>query len=97
MIHLEAKDEFMGRIFSLDWAFLTLVMGGSNWCVGWVIDQMGLTPHEAARGIGLLMIVPGIFWGGFLLFVQNRLKQGKAVGSVTPEEMGGWNPPSTSL
>lgn len=97
MIHLEAKEEFMGRIFSLDWGFLTLVMGGSNWCVGLAIDQMGLTPHEAVRGIGLLMMVPGIFWGGFLLFVHNRLKQGKAVGSVTPEGTGGWNPPSTSL
>jgi len=97
MIHLQAKDEFLGRIFSLDWALLALVMGGSNWCVGFAIDQMGLTPNEAARWIGVSLLIPGTLWGGFLLFIHRRWNQGKTVGSVTSAEADKWNLPPTSL
>ena len=97
MIHQQAKEQFLGRVFSLDWALLTLIMGASNWCVGFAIDQMGMTPNEAARWIGVLLLLPGTLWGAFLLFIQRRWDQGKTVGSVTSTEAEGWNLPPTSL
>ncbi len=97
MIHQQAKEQFLGRVFSLDWALLTLIMGASNWCVGIAIDQMGMTPNEAARWIGVLLLLPGTLWGAFLLFIQRRWDQGKTVGSVTSTEAEGWNLPPTSL
>ena len=97
MIHLQAKEQFLGRIFSADWAFLTLVMAGSNWCVGLAIDRMGMTPNEAARWIGVFLLLPGFLWGGFLFFIRRRWDQGKAVGSVTSAEASKWNLPPTSL
>jgi hypothetical protein len=66
LIHLEAEERYLGRIFSLELALLTLVMGLSNWGVGYITDTMGGTPHTAAAWLGALYIVPGFLWLGFL-------------------------------
>jgi hypothetical protein len=39
-----------------------------------------------------LVAIPGVLWSGFLIFVQNKLKQGKCVGSVCPDDPSGFNP-----
>ncbi|MGV7219926.1 MAG: MFS transporter [Nitrospinales bacterium] len=97
MIHQQAKEKFLGRVFSLDWALLTLVMGGSNWCVGYAIDQMGLTPNEAARWIGVALIFPGILWGGFLIIIRRQWSQIKAVRNAPSSIADKRNLPPTSL
>jgi len=97
MIHQQAKEKFLGRVFSLDWALLTLVMAGSNWCVGYAIDQMGLTPNEAARWIGVALILPGVLWGGFLIIIRRQWNQTKAVRNVSTTISDKRNLPPASL
>ena len=92
LIHLQAEERFLGRIFSAEMAIMTLVMGLSNWIAGFAIDQLGSSSNEVSYWMGITFMVPGVLWCGFLLFVQNRLKQGKSVGTVSPADPWGFMP-----
>ncbi|MFQ5450999.1 MAG: MFS transporter [Nitrospinaceae bacterium] len=96
MIHMEAEEGYLGRVFSTEMGLLTLVMGISNWAVGFTVDELHLSLREVAFWMAGLFAVPGILWMGFLLFVHNRLKQGKSVGSVSPVDPSGFNPCPTN-
>ena len=95
LIHLEADKNYLGRIFSAEMAFLTLVMAVSNLGVGWSTDQMGFSPHEAAFGIAILFLIPGCIWTVILFFVRQRFKQGRFVGSTDLIDPSGFNPAPT--
>lgn len=97
LIHLEADSRFLGRVFSTEMALLTLVMGLSNWSAGFAIDTLTLTANETALWMAGLFLIPGILWGGFLLFVNARSKQGERVGSVCPVEPSDSKIPPTSV
>ena len=97
LIHLEAEERFLGRIFSMEMGFLTLFMGISNWAVGYAVDNLELTLGTVALWMAGLFLVPGFLWAGFLLFAHDRLKQGKCVTSVCPVDPSGFNPvPATT-
>ncbi|MFQ5482970.1 MAG: MFS transporter [Nitrospinaceae bacterium] len=95
LIHLEAEDRFLGRIFSLEMALLTLVMGISNFAVGWAVDVWGFTPQQSAMGISFLFLAPGLGWWVFLSRQQSRAEV--AVASVCPVEPSDAQVPPTSL
>jgi hypothetical protein len=92
LIHLSAPDSYLGRVFSFELALLTLVMGFSNWGVGFAVDEWNLNVSQIALWMAGLVAIPGVLWSGFLIFVQNKLKQGKCVGSVCPDDPSGFNP-----
>ena len=92
LIHLSAPDNYLGRIFSFELALLTLVMGCSNWGVGYAVDGWGMNINQIALWMAGLVAIPGILWSGFLIFLQNRLKQGECVGSISPVDPSGFNP-----
>lgn len=92
LIHLSAPDHYLGRIFSFELALLTLVMGFSNWGVGYAVDGWSLNANQIALWMAGLVALPGILWVGFLTFLRNRLKQGECVGSVCPVDPSGFNP-----
>ena len=97
LIHLEADNRFLGRVFSTEMALLTLVMGLSNWSAGFAMDNLGLTAHETGMWMAGLFILPGLGWGGFLLFVNSRFKQGECVDAVCPVEPSDSKIPPTSV
>jgi len=97
LIHLEADSRFLGRVFSTEMALLTLVMGLSNWSAGFALDTLELTVHQTGMWMAGLFIVPGVLWGGFLLFVNSRFKQGEYVDSVCPVEPSDSKIPPTSV
>jgi MFS family permease len=92
LIHMEAEESFLGRIFSTELGILTLVMGVSNWAAGYAVDHLGLSLATVIFWMAGLFAIPGVLWVGFLLFVHRRLKQGKSVGSVSPVDPSGFNP-----
>jgi len=94
LIHLEAEDRFLGRVFSTEMALLTLVMGLSNWWVGYTVDHIGWTLHEVSLGLGFAFVVPGLVWGGFLLFLRKARK--RAVANVCPVNPSDSKLPPTS-
>ncbi len=97
LIHLEAENRYLGRIFSLEMALLTLVMGLSNLAVGWMIDHWGWAPHQAAAWIALVFLLPGIGWAGYLLALHRRFRRGESVKSVCPVNPSDARVPPTSL
>jgi len=97
LIHLEADSRFLGRVFSTEMALLTLVMGLSNWSAGFAMDTLELTVHQTGMWMAGLFIIPGVLWGGFLLFVNSGFKQGKCVDSVCPVEPSDSKIPPTSV
>ena len=92
LIHIYAPDSYLGRVFSFELALLTLVMGFSNWGVGFAVDGWNLNVSQIALWMAGLVAIPGVLWSGFLIFVQNKFKQGKCVGSVCPVDPSGFNP-----
>ena len=70
LIHLNADNEYLGRIFSLEWTLLTLVMAISNFGTGMAVDYLGMTISETASLLGFFLVVPGILWFRFLLRVK---------------------------
>lgn len=97
LIHLEADGRFLGRVFSTEMALLTLVMGLSNWSAGFAVDTLELTTHQTGMWMAGLFVIPGVLWGGFLLFMNSRYKQGECVGSVCPVEPSDSKIPPTSV
>ena len=96
LIHLEAEERFLGRIFSTEMGFLTLVMGISNWAVGHAVDNLKLDLDSVSLWMAGLFVVPGVLWAGFLLLAHENLKQGKCVTSVCPVDPSGFNPAPTT-
>jgi MFS family permease len=94
LIHLSAPDSYLGRVFSFELALLTLVMGFSNWGVGFAVDEWNLNVSQIALWMAGLISIPGVLWSGFLIFMKNKLKHGKCVGSVCPVDPSGFNPAS---
>ncbi len=92
LIHLSVPDRYLGRVFSFELALLTLVMGFSNWGVGYAVDEWSLNITQIALWMAGLVTIPGILWSGFLIFLRNRLKQGECVGSICPVDPSGFNP-----
>ncbi len=75
LIHLEAQDHYLGRIFSTEMALLTLVMSLSNWFVGWSAESLSWSLSQTAVALGLFYFVPGILWGGTLLCLRKRCNE----------------------
>ncbi|MBC8285699.1 MAG: MFS transporter [Nitrospinae bacterium] len=92
LIHLSTPDKYLGRVFSFELAIMTLIMGISNWGVGFAVDDLGLTYNQVAFAMAALVILPGLLWTGFLAFVRKQLQQGNCVGSVCPIDPSGFNP-----
>ena len=98
LIHMEAEEKFLGRIFSTELGILTLVMGISNWAVGFAVDRLEFSLEAVVFWMAGLFAVPGLLWIGFLLFVRHQLKRGINVGSVSQLDPSGFNPlPTTGL
>ena len=69
LIHLEADRQFLGRIFGVEMALLTLIMGISNGVVGVAIDGLQMTIQSVILWMSGLYMIPGILW---LIFLTSR-------------------------
>ena len=92
LIHLSTPDHYLGRVFSFELALMTLVMGISNWGVGFAVDNLGLTSNEVAFWMAGLVVLPGLSWAGFLTLSQKQLQQGQCKASTCPIDPSGFNP-----
>ena len=66
LIHLEADRKFLGRIFGIEMALLTLIMGISNGLVGVAIDKLQITIQSVILWMSGIYMIPGILWILFL-------------------------------
>ena len=92
LIHLSTPDKYLGRVFSFELAVMTLVMGISNWGVGFAIDDLGLTSHQVAFAMAALVTISGLFWTCFRVVIRKQLHPENLVSSVCPIDPSGVNP-----
>src|SRR5262249_23480663 len=61
LLQVVVPNRFLGRVFALDNAFLTLAMSLSTYLTGWGLDH-GIGPRELAAALGAVFLIPGIGW-----------------------------------
>jgi MFS family permease len=61
LLQLNTDDRFRGRVFSTEFAFMTLSMSASSSLSGIFIDR-GVSPDVVAFRAGLIMLLPGLLW-----------------------------------
>jgi MFS family permease len=62
LLQMSVPDRFLGRVFALELAMLTLTMSLSTYFTGWGIDHAGLSPRQMATILGVAFLVPGVAW-----------------------------------
>ncbi len=72
--HLASADEYRGRVFSVEWGALTLVLSAVAWVVGWGVDHRGWTVQAVCQGSALVLVLPMALWTVLLA----RIRQGLA-------------------
>jgi predicted MFS family arabinose efflux permease len=71
LLQMSVEDRFLGRVFALDMALVTLAMSLSTYATGWGLDHAGLSARTMAMLLGLAFLVPGAVW----LFLQRWLDE----------------------
>ena len=92
LIHLSTPDKYLGRVFSFELAVMTLVMGISNWGVGFAIDKLGFTSNQVAFVMAALITISGIIWTVFLILNQKKFQQENRTGTICLIDPSGFNP-----
>jgi hypothetical protein len=59
-------EKIRGRVFSTEYAFLTLAMATGAGLAGWALDQVTTVIPDLLRLMSFLIWLPGLLWGGFL-------------------------------
>jgi MFS family permease len=62
LLQMTVPDRFLGRVFALEMALLTLTMSVSTYVTGWGVDHPGLGARRMATVLGLAFAVPGVAW-----------------------------------
>jgi predicted MFS family arabinose efflux permease len=80
LLQMTVPDRFLGRVFALEMALLTLTMSVSTYVTGWGVDYPGLGARRMATVLGLAFAVPGIGW----LMLQRWLDRGDEKARAHP-------------
>ena len=62
LLQMTVPDRFLGRVFALEMALLTLTMSISTYVTGWGVDHPDLGARRMATFLGLAFAIPGIIW-----------------------------------
>ena len=62
LLHLNAEDRFLGRVFGADLAVSMFVLAAATWIAGQTIDD-GISPRAVAAATGVAMFLPVVIWG----------------------------------
>jgi len=73
LLQMSVPDRFLGRVFALELAMVTLTMSLSTYLTGRGLDHGGFSARQMATILGFSFFVPGIAW----LFLQPWLDQGE--------------------
>ncbi|MFN7933475.1 MAG: MFS transporter [Bryobacteraceae bacterium] len=61
MLQLNTEDKYRGRVFSSEFAFMTISMSISSSLAGLFIDR-GVSPDTVATSAGVIMLFPAMLW-----------------------------------
>src|SRR5262249_42015709 len=61
LLQQQTEDRFRGRVFSAEYAFLTLTLASCSFAAGKLVDA-GIGARAVAAATGILMLVPTAIW-----------------------------------
>ncbi len=88
LIQREVDRRFLGRVFSVEFGTMTLVISATGWLAGTAIDTMGIGPRRVGTLSGLALLVPFLFWAGFLLSERRRAAAEREIHGTAPPRPG---------
>ena len=88
LIQREADHRFLGRILSVEFGVMTLVISAASWTAGTVLDVTDLGPGHVAAFSGALLFLPFLVWGGHLLRERGRRIPGETAHGTAPPTPG---------
>ena len=62
LLHLNAAEDFRGRVFALDSGLVMLGVAASNYVLGVSLDAWKIEPPHLATLFGCALMVPGLLW-----------------------------------
>jgi hypothetical protein len=78
LLQMSVPDRFLGRVFALEMALLTLTMSVSTFMTGWGVDYPGLGARRMATILGVAFMLPGFAW----LMLQKWLDRDGEIASL---------------
>ena len=90
LLQMSVPNRFLGRVFSLELALVTVTMSLSTYLTGWTLDYRGMNPRQVASLLGLAFLIPGIAW----LLIQGRLNRGETRVELEPKPVEASFPPA---
>lgn len=82
LLQMEVPDQFRGRVFAAELAFLTLVTSLSSYCTAFALDRIGWSPRTLSFILGVLFCIPGGLW----LVILSRWNEGPPDTISSPSE-----------
>lgn len=78
LLQMSVPDKFLGRVFTFDFAMMTLAASLSTLWVGWAKDSLAMTPQQ----IGLMLAsVPAVMTVGWAIFLALHFKQQRTLAA----------------
>jgi MFS family permease len=71
LLHL-VPNEVRGRVFSIEFALMTLAMATSAASSGWILDRTSLDISSLLTWMSVLVLIPGLLWGLWLVSSRGR-------------------------
>jgi predicted MFS family arabinose efflux permease len=62
LLQMTVPNRFLGRVFALELALVTLAMSASTYATGWGLDNNFLSARTAAMMLGFAFAIPGLVW-----------------------------------
>jgi Na+/melibiose symporter-like transporter len=62
LLQMSVPNRFLGRVFALEIALLTLSMSVSTYFTGYGLDHVALSARQMATILGLAFVIPGVIW-----------------------------------
>jgi len=99
LLQREGDKRFLGRIFSVEFGMMTLVVSAFSWGAGVALDAGWLTERGIAGASASLLVVPTALWGAHLLRERGRIRDAAVRGvarpspGITPEAFEASPPP----
>ena len=80
LLQMEVPDQFRGRVFAAELAFVTLVTSLSSYFTAFGLDHAGWSPRLLAFTLGVMFCAPGLLW----LLILSRWQEAPAAELCVP-------------
>jgi hypothetical protein len=84
LVQRQADHRFLGRVSSVEFGTMTLVISIVGWAAGVALDETSFRPADVARLSGAMLLVPFLLWGSFLVAVRSRALAERETDAVPP-------------